>query len=58
LDIKRNAIAVSGEIVRKKSVGKTFEKRFKPVWARVRQFGLTEEYISALIEEARSTTIS
>jgi len=48
------AIAVDDTIVLKKIVDKSFEETMKPVWARVRQMGLTEEDINALIEEARA----
>ncbi|MBI2938402.1 MAG: AbrB/MazE/SpoVT family DNA-binding domain-containing protein [Thaumarchaeota archaeon] len=48
------AIAIDDTIVLKKIVDKSFEETMKPVWSRVRQMGLSEEDINALIEEARS----
>jgi hypothetical protein len=40
--------------VLKKIVDKTFEETMKPIWARVRQLGLTEEDVNTLIDEARA----
>jgi len=48
------AIAIDNTIVLKKIVDKSFEETLKPVWLRVRQMGLTEDDVAALIEEARS----
>jgi AbrB family looped-hinge helix DNA binding protein len=48
------AIAIDDIVVLKKIVDKTFEETVKPIWARVRQMGLTEEDINALIDEART----
>ena len=47
------AIAIDDTVVLKKIVDKSFEETLKPVWKRVRQMGLSEEDIGALIEEAR-----
>jgi AbrB family looped-hinge helix DNA binding protein len=48
------AIAINDTIVLKKIVDKSFQKTLNPVWEKVRQMGLTEENIDALIEEART----
>ena len=48
------AIAIDDTIVLKKIVDKSFEETMKPVWARVRQMGLMEEDINALIDEAKA----
>lgn len=48
------AIAIDDTIVLKKVVDKSFEETMKPVWAIVRQMGLMEEEINALIEEAKT----
>ena len=48
------AIAIDGTIVLKKIVDKSFEETMKPVWSRVRQMGLLEEDVVALIDEARA----
>ena len=48
------AIAIDDTIVLKKVVDRSFEETMKPVWARVRQMGLIEEEINALIEEAKA----
>jgi AbrB family looped-hinge helix DNA binding protein len=48
------AIAIDDTVVLKKIVDKSFEETMKPVWDRVRQMGLTEENINALINEARA----
>lgn len=48
------AIAIDDTIVLKKIIDKSFEETMKPVWTRVRQMGLTEEDINALINEARA----
>ena len=47
-------IAIDDTIVLKKIVDKSFKETLAPVWARVRQMGLTEEDVNALIEEARA----
>ena len=52
------AIAVGDTVVLKKIVDKSFEETLKPVWAKVRQMGLTEEDINALIEKARAEDYS
>jgi AbrB family looped-hinge helix DNA binding protein len=48
------AIAIGDTVVLKKIVDKSFEETLKPVWAKVRQMGLTEEDINALIDKARA----
>jgi len=48
------AIAINDTIVLKKIVDKSFEETLKPVWEKIRQMGLTEEDVNALIEEART----
>lgn len=48
------AIAIDDTIVLKRIVDKSFEETLKPVWDRVRRLGLTEEDITALIDEARA----
>jgi AbrB family looped-hinge helix DNA binding protein len=48
------AIAINDTIVLKKIVDKSFQETLNPVWEKVRQMGLTEENIDALIEEART----
>ena len=52
------AIAIDDTIVLKKIIDKSFEETMKPVWARVRQMGLTEEKVNALIEEAKTKSRS
>jgi len=48
------AIAINDTIVLKKIVDKSFEETLKPVWEKIRQMGLTEEDVNALIEERRA----
>jgi AbrB family looped-hinge helix DNA binding protein len=48
------AIAFNDTIVLRKIVDETFEETMKPIWARVRQLGLTEEDINVLIKEAKT----
>ena len=48
------AIAVDDMIVLKRIVDKTFEETMKPIWDRVRQMGLTEEDVDAIIKEAKA----
>jgi AbrB family looped-hinge helix DNA binding protein len=48
------AIAINDTVVLKKIVDKSFQETLKPVWAKVKQLGLTEEDIDALVEEARA----
>lgn len=52
------AIAVNDTVVLKKILDKSFEETMKPVWKKVRQMGLSEEDIDALIEEARTESSS
>ena len=48
------AIAIGGTIILKKIVDKSFEETVKSIWTRIRQMGLTEEDIDAIIREARA----
>jgi bifunctional DNA-binding transcriptional regulator/antitoxin component of YhaV-PrlF toxin-antitoxin module len=48
------AIAIDDTVILKKIIDESFEEAMKPVWARVRQMGLSEEDINALIDEARA----
>ena len=48
------AIAIDDTIILKKIVDKSFQETLKPVWAKVKQMGLSEEDINAIIEEARA----
>lgn len=52
------AIAIDDTIVLKKIIDKSFEETMKPVWTRVRQMGLLEEGINAIIDEARDKSSS
>ena len=52
------AIAFNGTVVLKKLVDRTFEETAKPIWEKVRQMGLTEENIDALIQEAKTKSSS
>ncbi len=52
------AIAIDDTIVLKKIIDKSFEETMKPVWTRVRQMGLSEEGINAIIDEARDKNSS
>ena len=48
------AIAFGDTVVLKKLVDRTFEETVKPIWDKVRQMGLTEEDVDALIQEAKT----
>jgi AbrB family looped-hinge helix DNA binding protein len=48
------AIAIDDTVILKKIVDKSFQETLKPVWAKVKQMGLSEEDINAIIEEARA----
>ncbi len=48
------AIAIDDTVVLKKIVDKSFQETLKPIWEKVRQMGITEEDVDALIEEARA----
>jgi antitoxin PrlF len=48
------AIAIDDTIILKKIVDKTFEETVKPIWTRMRQMGLTEEDVDAIIREAKT----
>lgn len=52
------AIAIDDTVILKKIVDKSFEETLKPLWNKVRQMGLSEEDINALIEEARAESSS
>ena len=52
------AIAIDDTVVLKKIIDKSFEETMKPVWVRVRQMGLSEEDINALVDEARAKSSS
>ena len=52
------AIAIDDTVVLKKIVDKSFEETLKPVWVKVRQMGLAEEDINALIDKARAESSS
>ncbi len=52
------AIAINDTIILKKIVDRSFEETMKPVWNRIRQMGLSEEDIGALVEEARTKSSS
>ena len=52
------AIAIDDMIVLKKIIDKSFEEIMKPVWTKVRQMGLSEEDIDALVDEARAESSS
>lgn len=47
------ALAIDDTVVLKRITDRTFEDTVKPVWERVRQLGLSEEDVDALIEEAK-----
>ncbi len=47
------AIAIDDTIILKKIVDESFAQTMQPLWKRVKQMGLSEEDIGALIEEAR-----
>jgi len=51
---KVRAIALGNTIILKRIVDKTFEETVKPIWSRMRQIGLTEEDVDALIKEAKT----
>jgi len=48
------AIAIGDTVILKKIIDKTFEEVMKPIWARARRIGLTEEDINAIIKEAKA----
>jgi AbrB family looped-hinge helix DNA binding protein len=52
------AIAIDETVVLKKIIDESFEKTMEPVWLKVRQMGLSEEDVAALIEEARAESSS
>jgi len=52
------AIAFDNTIILKKIVDKSFEETVKPIWNKIRQIGLTEEDVYALIQEAKAQSSS
>jgi len=48
------AIALGDTIVLKKIVDRSFEEAVKPIWTRIREMGLSEEDVDAIIEEAKA----
>ena len=48
------AIAIGDTIILKKVSNKTFEETVKPIWAKVREIGLKEEDVDAIIREAKT----
>jgi len=48
------AIALDDTIILKKIIDRTFEETVKPIWARMREIGLREEDVDAIIEEAKA----
>ncbi len=52
------AIAIDDTVILRKIVDESFAQTMQPVWKRVRQMGLSEEDIGALIEEARTHSSS
>ena len=48
------AIALGDTIVLKKIADRTFEEAVKPIWIRIREMGLREEDVDAIIEEAKA----
>ncbi|MDR2699383.1 MAG: hypothetical protein LBC12_00940 [Nitrososphaerota archaeon] len=47
-------MAINDTVVLKKTVDKSFQETLNPIWKKVRQMGLTEENIDAIIEEVRT----
>ncbi len=52
------ALAIDGTVVLRKISDKSFQDTVKPIWNRVKQLGLGEEDIEALIEEAKAQSRS
>jgi bifunctional DNA-binding transcriptional regulator/antitoxin component of YhaV-PrlF toxin-antitoxin module len=48
------AVAINDTVILKKIVDKSFQETLTPLWEKIRQMGLSEEDIDALIEEARA----
>jgi AbrB family looped-hinge helix DNA binding protein len=48
------AIAIDDTIILKKIVDKSFEETLRPIWEKVREMGLAEADLNALVEEARA----
>lgn len=48
------AIAIGTTVFLKRIVDKSFEETVKPIWAKVKQLGLAEDDVNALIEEAKT----
>jgi AbrB family looped-hinge helix DNA binding protein len=49
------ALAIDDTVVLKRITDRTFEETVKPVWDKVRQLGLSEADVDALIEEAKTS---
>jgi len=52
------AMTIGDTIILKKITDKTFEESVKPIWTRIRQLGLTEEDVDALIRKAKAQSSS
>jgi len=52
------AMTLGDTVVLRKITNKTFRESVEPVWTRIRQLGLTEEDIDALIQEAKDQSSS
>jgi len=52
------AIAIDDMVVLKKIIDKSFEETIKPVWAKVKQMGLSEKDINTLIDQAKAKSSS
>lgn len=52
------AAAVGSTVILEKIVDKTFEETVKPIWDRIREIGLKEEDVDALIQEAKTQSSS
>lgn len=57
-DIKKGekllAVAIGNMVILKKIFDKSFEETVRPIWVKVRELGLTEEDVNALIKEAKA----
>jgi len=52
------AMTFGDTVILRKIADKTFRESVKPVWARIRQLGLTEEDVDVLIQEAKAQSSS
>ena len=48
------ALAIDDTVVLKRITSRSFEETVRPVWAKVRQLGLSESDVDELIEEAKA----